>query len=67
MFFRLETSGPRRYLQIVANRREGGTVRQQVIATLGHLDELASTGGLATLLALCGRSREARAMRTAVT
>ena len=51
MFFRLKTSGPRRYLQLVANRREGGSVRQQVIATLGRLDELASTGGLAALLA----------------
>jgi hypothetical protein len=51
MFFRLKTSGPRRYLQIVENRREGGSVRQQVIATLGRLDELAASGGLAALLA----------------
>ncbi|HVI17359.1 MAG TPA: hypothetical protein VM712_03225 [Gaiellales bacterium] len=51
MFFRLKTSGPRRYLQIVENRREGGTVRQQVIATLGRLDELTASGGLAALLA----------------
>jgi hypothetical protein len=51
MFFRLKTSGPRRYLQIVENRREGGTVRQQVVATVGRLDELASTGALAALLA----------------
>lgn len=51
MFFRLKTSGPRRYLQIVENRREGRTVRQQVLATLGRLDELASTGTLAALLA----------------
>jgi hypothetical protein len=51
MFFRLKTSGPRRYLQIVANRREGGSVRQQVVATLGRLDELTVSGGLAALLA----------------
>jgi hypothetical protein len=51
MFFRLKTSGPRRYLQIVENRRERGTVRQQVLATLGRLDELATSGGLAALLA----------------
>jgi Transposase DDE domain len=51
MFFRLKTSGPRRYLQIVENRRERGSVRQQVIATLGRLDELAASGGLAALLA----------------
>jgi hypothetical protein len=51
MFFRLKTSGPRRYLQIVENRRNGGTVRQQVLATVGRLDALAASGGLATLLA----------------
>ena len=51
MFFRLKTSGPRRYLQIVENHREGGAVRQQVIATIGRLDELAASGGLAALLA----------------
>ena len=51
MFFRLKTSGPRRYLQIVENRRDGGTVRQQVLATVGRLDELAASGGLAALLA----------------
>jgi Transposase DDE domain len=51
MFFRLKTSGPRFYLQIVENRREDGTVRQRVIATLGRLDELAARGGLAALLA----------------
>ena len=51
MLFRLKTSGPRRYLRIVANRREGGSVRQQVVATVGRLDELASTGALAALLA----------------
>jgi hypothetical protein len=31
----LKTSGRRAYLQIVESRREGGQVRQQVIATLG--------------------------------
>ena len=51
MFFRLKTSGPRRYLQIVESRRDGGTVRQQVLATVGRLDELAASGGLAALLA----------------
>src|SRR4051794_1733088 len=51
MFFRLKTSGPRRYLQLDKTRREGGTVRQQVIATLGRLDELTASGGLAALLA----------------
>ena len=35
MFFRLKKSGPRTYLQIVANRRTGGLVRQRVVATIG--------------------------------
>ena len=51
MFFRLKPSGPRTYLQIVENRREDGTHRQHVIATLGRADELAASGALASLLA----------------
>jgi transposase len=51
MFFRVKKSGPRSYLQIVENRREGRAVRQHVIATLGRIDDLAARGGLATLLA----------------
>src|SRR6185436_1291574 len=51
MFFRLKPSGPRTYLQIVENRREHGTHRQHVIATLGRADELAASGALASLLA----------------
>ena len=39
MFFRKKTSGGRAYLQIVENRREDGAVRQQVIATLGRLED----------------------------
>ena len=51
MFFRLKKSGPRSYLQIVENRREGAAVRQHVVATIGRMDELAARGSLATLLA----------------
>jgi hypothetical protein len=51
MFFRLKKSGPRSYLQIVENRREGGAVRQSVIATVGRVDELTAKGALASLLA----------------
>ena len=51
MFFRIKSSGPRRYLQIVENHREGSAVHQQVVATLGRMDELAASGGLAALLA----------------
>jgi hypothetical protein len=36
---------------VVENRRENGTVRQHVLATLGRLDHLAARGGLAALLA----------------
>ena len=34
------------YLQIVESRREGDQVRQQVIATLGRVDELQASGQL---------------------
>jgi hypothetical protein len=50
MFFRIKPSGPRSYLQIVANRRESGVHRQHVLATIGRVDELAASGGLAALL-----------------
>ncbi len=50
MFFRQKTSKGHTYLQIVENRREGGKVKQTVVATLGRLDELASSGQLDGLL-----------------
>jgi hypothetical protein len=58
VFFRVKQSGPRSYLQIVENRREGGVVRQNVIATLGRADELAVRGALAALLASGARHCE---------
>ena len=58
MFFRVKKSGPRSYLQIVENRRQGAAVRQHVIATLGRLDELAAGGGLSKLLASGARMCE---------
>ena len=51
MFFRLKTSGQRAYVQIVENKRVDGAVRQSVVATVGRADELAASGGLASLLA----------------
>ena len=51
MFFRTKSSGPRTYLQIVANRWENGRRRQRVIATLGRLDQLQQSGQLNALLA----------------
>ena len=50
MFFRKKTSGGRAYLQIVENRREGRGGRQQVIATLGRLEDLRQSGQLERLL-----------------
>jgi hypothetical protein len=46
-----KTSAGRAYLQIVASRREGEQVRQQVIATLGRFDEPQKSGQLERLLA----------------
>ena len=40
MYFRKKTSGGRAYVQIVESRREGAAVRQQVIATLGRIEDL---------------------------
>jgi hypothetical protein len=50
MYFRRKTSAGRAYLQIVESRREGDQVRQQVIATLGRLDELQKSGQLERLV-----------------
>jgi hypothetical protein len=48
--FRKKTSGGRAYLQIVESRREGDAVRQQVIATLGRVEDLRESGQLERLL-----------------
>ena len=50
MYFRKKTSAGRSYLQIVESRREGGQVRQHVIATLGRFAELRANGQLERLL-----------------
>lgn len=50
MFFRTKKSGPRTYLQIVENRRDGGRIKQRVMATLGRVDELQASGQLESLL-----------------
>ena len=46
MFPRVKVSGKYRYLQIVENRRVNGTHKQQVIASLGRMDELSASGQL---------------------
>ena len=50
MYFRKKTSAGRAYLQIVESRREGAAVRQQVIATLGRIEDLRESGQLERLL-----------------
>ena len=50
MYFRRKQSQGRIYLQIVESHRTGDRVRQRVIATLGRLDELESSGQLDRLL-----------------
>ena len=49
MFVRMKKSGNREYLQIVRNRRVGKKVQQQVLLTLGRLDELKAKGEVETL------------------
>lgn len=46
MFVRVKKAGNNSYIQIVENRRDGHTVRQYVIATLGKADELIESGKL---------------------
>jgi hypothetical protein len=50
MFFRIKSSGPRRYLQIVENTRDGARTVQRVVATLGRVEDLQPDGGLDVLL-----------------
>ena len=40
MFVRVKPSGLYKYLQVVENFREGKKVKQQVLCTLGRLDQL---------------------------
>jgi hypothetical protein len=46
MFPRVKTSGKYQYLQIVENRRINGVHTQQVIASLGRMDQLSNSGQL---------------------
>jgi len=58
MFVRVKKSGRYEYLQIVHNQCIDGAVRQQVMATLGRLDVLRSTGQLDALLHSCAKFSE---------
>ena len=53
MFVRAKNSGVYEYLQIVENERIDGQVRQRVVATLGRLDILQSTGKIDAILSSC--------------
>lgn len=46
MFVRVKPSGRYRYLQIVANHREGRRTAQRVLTTLGRVDQLAAAGAV---------------------
>jgi len=61
MFARIKKSGKYQYLQIVTNHKEQGKVRQQVIATIGRMDELEAKGRIETLIRSLSRFSE-RAM-----
>ena len=58
MFFRIKKSGPRKYLQLVENRWEGGRSKQRVLLTLGRADHLRKSGQLDALLASGSRFSE---------
>ncbi len=50
MFFRINGTSVRKYLQIAESIREGAKVKQRIIATPGRLDELQASGQLDRLL-----------------
>ena len=65
MFVRIKPSGPRKYVQIVENFREGSKVKQRVIANLGRLDILQQTGQLDQIVAGLANLSEQYAVITA--
>jgi transposase len=66
MFARVKKTGSYQYLQIVHNERVDGKVQQRVIATLGRLDLLQSTGELDNLIESCARFAQHTAVINAV-
>lgn len=58
MFARIKTSGKYQYLQIVETYRENKKVRQQVIATIGRMDQLNLKGGVEPLIRSLSRYSE---------
>lgn len=62
MFLRSKKSGRYDYLQLVHNTRVDGQVRQQVLATLGRLDQLRESGQLDNLISSLARLSEVSAV-----
>jgi transposase len=58
MFARIKKSGNNEYLQIVENRRDGKTISQRVIATIGRMDKLQARGDIETLIRSLSRFSE---------
>jgi Transposase DDE domain len=65
MFVRVKPAGGHQYLQIVHNQRRDGRVRQQVVGTLGRLDQLQAGGQVDQLLASLGRFAQESAVLSA--
>ena len=58
MFARVKKSGNYQYLQIVENHKEKGKVKQQVIATIGRMDQLQEKHRIETLIRSLSRFSE---------
>jgi Transposase DDE domain len=58
VFIRTQTNANRTYLLLVENQRVNGRIQQRVLARLGRLDELRTSGELDRLLASLGRFSE---------
>ena len=65
MFVIEKKSGPRTYLCIVENYREGKKVKQRTIANLGRLDVLRESGKLDALIKSFGKFSEKVAVLSA--
>jgi len=55
MFVRIKTTGNNQYLQIVKNYREGTKVRQQILGTLGRVDQVIGTRDIDSLISKLSR------------
>jgi hypothetical protein len=58
MFARIKQSGNRQYVQLVENRWENGQSHQRVLATLGRLDQLRTTGQVDSVIESLARFSE---------